>query len=146
MNVTERDFSIDYIKGIAILMVIVFHCLMSYSLKIGGILHIEQAVPLFLIASAYITFKKIKSNNQGNSYFDKNNIRKVVKRIFLPFLIFELLIVIISLIKKDFSLLSFMLSGGKGMGSYYPWLYLQYWLMLPFAYSLLTKLNNWGGY
>ena len=144
MNVAERNYNLDYIKGVAILMVIVFHCLMSYSMKFGGIFYIEQAVPLFLIVSAYLVFEKLKLKT-SSGYFDKKIFLKVVKRIFVPFIIFEIVIVLISLVKHNFSVFGFIISGGIGMGSYYPWLYLQYWLLLPFLFSLLIKFNKWGG-
>lgn len=140
----EHDKEIDCIKGIAIVMVIVFHSIISYSLQVFSILHIEQAVPLFLIITAYLTFYRIKING-SKGYYAPSNIIKLIKRIFIPYFIFQLLIISVSVLKKDFNWISSILNGGNGMGSYYPWLYFQYWLLLPLIYTLLTKNIKWGG-
>ncbi len=138
----NQDPAIDYIKGVAILMVILFHSIMIYSLRIGSILHIEQAVPLFLMVSAYLAFLKMEKLTKKD-YFKKSNFLKFIKRIFIPFFLFELIIVCVSFMKNDFNLASFLLGGGNGMGSYYPWLYFQFWLLFPFIYTLVKM--RWGG-
>ena len=45
---------LDFIKGFAILAVIFLHCLPNE--QIGAIVHIGQAVPLFLLISSVLTF------------------------------------------------------------------------------------------
>lgn len=133
----SRDYFIDYIKGIAILFVIIFHSGIERSLKIETLLTTEQSVPLFLLASSFIYFKKNKNLN----FYKKNDFIKFFKRIFFPFIIFELLILFVSYCKGEINLKSFILKGGFGPGSYYPYLYLQYWLLLP-IFNYLIKCKN----
>jgi peptidoglycan/LPS O-acetylase OafA/YrhL len=133
-----RDPTIDCIKGIAILMVIAFHSLLAHSLEICGIITIEQGVPLFLITSAYLAFKRFSEDNQVKAI----SLHKIFKRIFVPFLAFQLIIVIALLLKDDFSIKRFILLGGEGPGSYYPWMYLQFCLLIPVTYILFKKYNS----
>lgn len=50
MDRRERDYSIDFVKGVAILFVILLHNMPNES--IYSIAYIGQAVPLFLLVSS----------------------------------------------------------------------------------------------
>lgn len=50
MDKRERDYSIDFVKGVAILFVILLHNMPNES--IYSIAYIGQAVPLFLLVSS----------------------------------------------------------------------------------------------
>ena len=63
---------IDSIKGLALLMVIALHSMMPYSLYIGSILHVEQAVPFFLMVSAYLAFSKYGMRGIHKPYIAKS--------------------------------------------------------------------------
>ena len=52
MDKRERDYSIDFVKGVAILFVILLHNMPNES--IYSIAYIGQAVPLFLLVSSYL--------------------------------------------------------------------------------------------
>lgn len=134
----DREVVFDAIKAIAILMVIVFHATMNYSLKIFSILWLEQAVPLFLCITAYLTFRKFDTQT-GTASLARRSIWQIFKYIFIPFLIFESAIVIYSVSIGTFSFRAFVLGAGFGPGSYYPWLYLQFWLLLPYGYKIIVK-------
>lgn len=54
MDKRERDYSIDFVKGVAILFVILLHNMPNES--IYSIAYIGQAVPLFLLVSSYLTY------------------------------------------------------------------------------------------
>lgn len=137
----KHDFALDYIKGLAILMVIFIHSLLKYNLQLGSILHIEQAVPLFLIVSAYLYFSKVDTVDL-KSYFSEKNVLKLINRIFVPYLIFELVIVAMQYYHHTFDGSQMFLSGGIGMGSYYPWLYFQFWASLPLMHLFLLKFKK----
>jgi fucose 4-O-acetylase-like acetyltransferase len=144
-NLMTRNYNLDYIKGVAILMVIVLHCLTVFKRALFTLLYIEQAVPLFLITTAFLFFSKTSNAGRTNLLVDKLNVKKTVKRIFVPFIVFEIIIVLILLLKSCFSLPTFVLSAGIGYGSYYPWVFFQYWLILPFCLFIFSKFNKWGG-
>jgi hypothetical protein len=48
-------------------------------------------------------------------------------------------IVIPFLVKGTFNIKGFIAGGGIGPGSYYPWVYLQLWILMPFMYFLMEK-------
>ena len=54
MDRRERDYSIDFVKGVAILFVILLHNMPNDS--IYSIVYIGQAVPLFVLVSSYLTY------------------------------------------------------------------------------------------
>jgi fucose 4-O-acetylase-like acetyltransferase len=139
----KHDDSIDFIKGIAILLVIIFHCIIGYTNKVAGVISIEQGVPLFLLVSSYLYFKS--QENKPVTFYGKHHFIKMFNRIFVPFFIFQIPILLISFYKSNISIFNVVAGGGIGMGSYYPWLYFQFWLLLPcFSYLIKNKkLKMW---
>ncbi len=135
-----RDNSIDFIKGIAILSVIFTHNMPN--LHIGAIVWIGQAVPLFLLVSSYLTYKSFSRGKTAESYY--TTFPKMFKRIFVPFFVITIIqYIIYSFIelKPDFSLAYVIQTGGIGPGAYYPWLYLQCWLLMPLIIYITDKLS-----
>lgn len=137
----KQNVALDYIKGLAILMVIVIHSVLKFNMRLGSILHIEQAVPLFLLVSAYLYFIKTDSADLTR-YFQPKNLLKMINRIFVPYLIFELLIVCMQVYQHKFHENLLFMGGGIGMGSYYPWLYFQFWVALPLIHLVLAKMQT----
>ena len=66
MDKRERDYSIDFVKGVAILFVILLHNMPNES--IYSIAYIGQAVPLFLLVSSYLTYGGFQRKG-FNGYF-----------------------------------------------------------------------------
>ena len=138
-----KDTHIDWIdgaKGVAILSVILLHCLPCLR-EIGWIWHIGQAVPVFLFITAYLISMRFESLQ---TYFQWERIAKMLKKVFVPF-VFVLLIqlVCLALIDRLPSLKTIVKTGGIGPGSYYIWLYLQAWVIIPFMVMLVRKLPIW---
>ncbi len=133
-----RDNSIDFVKGISIVLVITLHSVSSVVQKLPGILIIKQGVPLFLIVSSYLYFNRKKDKQV--EYYKIEDFFNIFRRIFFPFFIFQIPIFIISYIRGEIDLLNIIFRGGIGMGSYYPWVYFQFWLLLPcFLYLIRNK-------
>jgi len=105
----------------------------------GSVIWLEQAVPLFLFVTAFLVFKRQQNQEKPLPIKNRRDFLKILKRLFVPFIAFESLIIIYALATNTFSLKHFILSAGIGMGSYYPWLYLQFWLILPFAHRLFIR-------
>ena len=138
-----KDTHIDWIdgaKGVAIVAVVLLHSLPCLR-EIGWILHIGQAVPIFLFITAYLISMRFESLQ---TYFQWERIAKMLKKVFVPF-VFVLLIqlVCLALIDRLPSLKTIVKTGGIGPGSYYVWLYLQAWVIIPFIVILLRKLPIW---
>ena len=137
---TTKDYSIDFIKGIAILSVIFLHN--TPDKVFYQIAWIGQAVPLFLLVTGYLTYGSFQNGKKIKDYYSKSSFSKMLKRIFAPFFIITLLqCVLYYFFYSHFSWHSVISSGGIGPGSYYPWLYLQCWLILPLIIYTIDKLS-----
>jgi hypothetical protein len=65
-------------------------------------------------------------------------------RIFVPFILAQILLIILYIVSRNFSVKGFLAGGGIGPGSYYPWVYLQLWFLMPFMF-FLVKRNFFAG-
>lgn len=142
MDRRERDYSIDFVKGVAILFVILLHNMPNES--IYSIAYIGQAVPLFLLVSSYLTYGGFQRKG-FNGYFSARNVKKMLDRVSLPFflLIFSQC-AIFYLLKGGVDWQRLYMQGGFGPGSYYPWIYLQCWLifLLLFFWLIVFLLGG----
>jgi len=125
-----RDLSLDFVKGLCILLVLLHH-------TTGEAFHEKSlfyvwgypAVPLFLLIQVFQSYK--------NGYESRPwGLLKIWRRAVMPFLIVEVLITACYLIfnpnlswRQYFYGASYW--GGAGPGSYYPWIYIQFALLLP---------------
>lgn len=131
---------IDGAKGVAILSVILLHSLPCLR-EIGWIWHIGQAVPVFLFITAYLISIRFES---FQSYFTWDRFARMIKRVFVPFVIvLTIQLVCYALIDKLPSLKTIIKDGGIGSGSYYIWLYMQSWVLMPFMAWLVRKTPIW---
>lgn len=97
---------------------------------------------LFLyFVSSYLTYGGFQRKG-FNGYFSARNVKKMLDRVFLPFflLIFSQC-AIFYLLKGGVDWQRLYMQGGFGPGSYYPWIYLQCWLILPFVIFLVNCLS-----
>ena len=137
-NKSGYDPFIDYIKAFAIIGVLIGHTFpfldyWGYGLWIG------MQVPLFVLVQSFHCFKK-----ETSSF----SIKKLSRRVILPFLLIQILLFSIFIIKDyikngDYNLVSllklFAIDGGAGPGSYYPWVYLQIAILLPIIKKYMEK-------
>ena len=148
-----RVEEVDFVRGIAILLVIIGHTMPTavYNASLGAF-HIGQAVPLFFFITFFFSFKGL-SNNVGKNlllyYYSGKRIKRVARDVILPF-------VVVAFIQKVMTTLRLLVGSGssidlmhgwlgQGPGSYYNWAYLQLWLLIPFIYATLDKLKfGWG--
>lgn len=135
-NTKGHDDFIDFIKAYAILCVLIGHTFLLLD-KIGYGIWAGTQVPLFILVQTFHYYKKEESSI---------NIKKIAWRVLLPFFIFEVVIFIISIIRGiDCNILinKMLQRGGFGPGAYYPWIYFQVALLLPFFAGLLNKTNKY---
>ena len=137
---------IDFLKGLAIVFVILLHAFPRSVLEdTWALLHIWQAVPLFIFVSFVLIYMKLGRITLG-VYYNKHNLLKLFKRIVVPFLAIEGLLLILFLIKGDNEHIGQFLQNWRiGRGSYYFYVYLQIWLFAPFAYLVLRWNQIVGG-
>ena len=138
------DPFIDFLKGVCIIFVILNHCLPSllqqYTLfpLWGG-----NAVPIFLLIQVFHSYKRGVSSS-------KVNFSKLWNRIIRPFLFTEFVILSVCSLElyfegksvSDFLSTAFY-GGGRGPGSYYPWIYVQFAIILPLMSFVFEKYNAW---
>lgn len=139
------DPSIDYLKGVSILWVLMTHCI-PYPVQDALLFSLwgAQAVPLFFIIQVFHSYKK---------GFDSVSVSfaKLWKRIIWPFLLTTIIIYIIYIgyglmthVGFVEQTIKFLKAGGAGAGSYYIWIYLQFVLLLPLIAVFMKRLNFWG--
>ena len=132
----------DFLKGICIILVILNHSL-SGDIKENTLFVLwgYPAVPIFLLIQVFHTYKNGYKNQKFRFY-------KSWKRVILPFAIAETITIgsLLLLHKEHASNIinTFYYCGGYGPGSYYPWIYLQFAIILPLLAPVISKLNeNW---
>lgn len=130
------DPFIDFIKAYAIICVLIGHTI-PYSELWGYGLWAGMQVPLFILIQSFHFFKR-----EANSV----SIKKIFNRVLLPFLVVEILTLLIALLFKieggGKSLIhNAFIYAGLGPGSYYPWIYLQVAVVLPFFLKWFKRIK-----
>jgi hypothetical protein len=147
-----RDLLIDFLKGLACLSVILTHTLdRDTFLSILGPIHINQAVPIFIIIAGYngslfYRRRNFLLSDSLTKYYNRSILVRRLKRIVLPFSLIWLaqILILISFsnIKLDLGLgglsASFLM-GGWGPGSYFVPVILQHILLLPILYYIALR-------
>ena len=133
------DPFLDFLKGFCILSVIFHHCLGPQKDILLFPYWGQLAVPLFLILQSYHVFRRT------DVQIGKPQVSKMMQRIFIPFAAVTLLEFSLCLIFRDTSLIQLakgtILSGGIGPGSYYIWVYLQFFFLVPLTYWAFRRFN-----
>ncbi len=136
-----HDFSLDFVKGICILLVVINHCIdNTFSHNVLFWLWGYPAVPLFLLIQVYHSYKKGFAGIQLNW-------SKICTRVFFPFLFVQVLLftyVVITQPTRTLNSIAMVVYywGGRGPGSYYPWIYVQFAILLPLLRPLFRCLSE----
>jgi len=135
-NKTGYDPFIDFIKAYAIICVLIGHTFPNLN-YIGYGLWAGMQVPLFVLVQAFHYLKK------DNSIV---SLKRIFWRIFFPFIFVEIIIFAILFWIYHYNLNelihSYLIDGGTGPGSYYPWIYLQIALLLPLFNIWMKQLSK----
>ncbi|MFI3288595.1 MAG: acyltransferase [Rikenellaceae bacterium] len=147
MEILKKDTYdpfIDYVKGLSIICVVLTHNLplivRKFSLfEFWG----KQAVPIFLLMQVFHTVRYFSNGSHTlRDYFDFG---KLFKRIIFPFALLILAQLLCYFMTGDLTLKMlkyFILHGGIGPGSYYVWIYIQFWILTPFIVLLFRKFRD----
>lgn len=133
LSTTGYDPFITFMKGYAILCVLLAHAIPNPDAT-GYVFWGGMQVPLFLLIQTFHSFKKKP----------KFSLTKILKRVVLPFLLAQACVIAMVCRDGDVSnqLKISVIGGGRGPGAYYFWIYLQFAILLPFVYPLLSKLKK----
>ena len=131
------DDFIDFIKGLAIVLVVLEHTIPFRQQLLFPIWGASKAVPIFLVIQMFHAFKR------GQPRIP--NVKKVFDRILKPFIIIQVLLLIVNIAVSadtiNMVIYKTLRGGGMGPGSYYPWIYIQFALILPFMYKALNRYD-----
>lgn len=129
----NRILNYDYIKGVAIISVVLLHLFSLYTvLPLNAVFHIGNAVPLFLITTILLRYKKLETNGMYGYW---HSIKKDLLTVFIPFFFAQLLLVAIYHPEP----IKFLLTFGMGMGAYYPFIHAQVIVLAPIAFKILNR-------
>lgn len=135
------DLSLNFVKGICILLVLMNHSIdVVFSQNTWFWLWGYPAVPLFLLIQVFQSYKK-------EFYGIQLRIGKIWSRAVFPFLVVQFLLLVVAFIEDPTislrqRLISSIYWGGRGSGSYYPWIYFQFAILLPLLRPLFRSLND----
>ncbi|MBR5166489.1 MAG: acyltransferase family protein [Salinivirgaceae bacterium] len=138
-NKTGYDTFIDFLKAYAIICVVIAHCFPS-SLWNYCLFQVwaDMQVPMFILIQVFHAYKR------GTKPTIKWT--PLLKRIVVPFVIIQIIILLYRLWFSGQSaydvLISSVVYGGYGPGSYYFWIYIQVAIILVLMYPLVQKLTR----
>lgn len=134
------DPFIDYLKGMSIFFVVLAHCLPLQE-HILFSLWGAQAVPLFLFVQVFHCYKK-GVDCISVSY----DLKKIFHRIFKPFLLLVVIQLLLLIFIQDnnsiVTIKNAILSGGIGPGTYYIWIYVQFFFLLPIVGLVIRRIRG----
>lgn len=136
-----HDFSLDFVKGICILLVVMNHsidetiCHNTWFWLWG-----YPAVPLFLLIQVFQSYKK---GFKGIPL----RLGRIWERAVFPFLVVEIILCTYSIITMPTVstrqlVVSALYWGGIGPGSYYPWIYFQFAILIPILCPLFRTFSE----
>lgn len=139
----ERDNYYDFLRGIAIAMVVGIHTYVDDSMHISLTLRqfLNCAVPLFLAISGFFIGKK--DFTQNGSY--ANFLRRQLPRVYVPMLIWSMPWVLQAVIQGDgiFRTLALSMVGGMSI-FYFIALIIQFYILTPAIQKI--NIKHGGGY
>ena len=133
------DPFIDFLKGLCIIAVVLNHALPTTIKDISfWCLWGDMAVPIFLMIQIFHTYKR------GLNYSKTEQAFKITKRIVIPFLVTIIFICGCKSAANPSSTWIYvkeLVLGGGGPGSYYPWVYIQFAIILAFIRPIIKKVS-----
>ena len=131
------DPFIDFLKGISIVFVILTHAI-SHKFHEYSVFCLwgDMAVPIFLLIQVFHAYKNITRK------FNHNYWLKVLKRVIFPFFVAQIIAMFIVLMKSDWSFSTLIQFGNIGPGSYFPYIYVQFAILLFVLQPLMRFLKS----
>lgn len=133
------DPFIDFLKAYSIVCVLLAHAIPNQLFDyIQFMVWGGMQVPMFVLIQTFHACK------QGNVSF---NLKKLWKRIIIPFFVVQLVVLVVLLLSSSSSSTEIVIrktitAGGNGPGSYFVWIYIQIALILPILWPLFVKLTG----
>lgn len=148
----QRNHTVDSIKGIAILFVVIAHYPWNHEQLKNPIFPylIDMAVPIFMIISGYVysgSYGRKKIHNFHEAYNVRNVLDKIV-RYTIPFVVIAIYQLIDSNVHLNFesplNFIRWFLIGTMGQGSYYYPVIIQFIFVFPILFFLIREYRLFG--
>lgn len=138
-----KDPKFEFIKGVSITFVILLHTIdVTFLKRIGFFFHVGQAVPLFLLTTFVLSYMSLGSKRGKifSYWYSWTRFISLIKRIIVPFFVTQIVMWCILYLQNITNPPQFAIRGW-GPGAYYMWIYLQFWLLIPFFYYICSRFN-----
>lgn len=136
---TTKNVNIQYLRGLAIIAVVIIHSNMPDGLRVAIRPFVNYAVALFIFLSGYLT----KLNIDNIKEFYKRRIIKVI----VPYVIWSIIFYVLISGKKSFSDFAVKLLTGRCCGIYYYiFVYVQFVLLTPLISKLIKSKYSFMGW
>lgn len=138
-------YSINYIKALAILFVILNHSLTTDEiLDVGGPFWIYMAVPMFMIVSGFNMFNSMSRRKMTgfNQYFNVKYFLPKIINVIAPWFIALLIILIYHLLLSDITIIEYInhyILNFRFPGGYYIPILIQFYFLFPFLYFMFLR-------
>lgn len=142
----------DYLKGIAILFVILLHGSWTEGQRLNVLFSfgINLAVPIFMFVSGYMHMRSYEKR-EITSVADwiKTRFFRQLMQIWIPFAFFYMIELLYMCVAQDLSVsflgaVKLFFLGGFGPGSYYIPVLVQFIILFPLLWKLVKKNEKWG--
>ena len=137
----KRNEYFDFLRGLAILMVVAIH---TYNLNTDGIVIrqlLNTAVPIFIAISGYFLSQKAMGSQGEYISF----LKKQLPKVYYPVLLWSLPLLVISIIQGKLILANVILFLVCGMSIYYFVAFImQCYVVLPLVKNMVYR-TKWGG-
>lgn len=153
LDFNKRYHSIDFLKGVCIIFVILTHYDWSDAERLFLLFPfwINMAVPIFMIISGFVyakSFVKHKVSSMEIAYSPSYIIDKIVRYTIPYAMVFIVEVIVFSISgKKDFTIFDIILSfvsGGFGPGGYYYPIMIQFIFVFPIIYFIIRRYDFSG--
>lgn len=143
----KHYLSIDFVKGILILCVIITHYawLDNERLWLLFPFWVDMAVPLFMVISGFVYTKSFQKNGTTieKAYTLESMLKKIIRYsvpFFIVFVVEEIIFsVVFDVPHSPSQLVRDFLNGGHGPGSYYYPIMMQFIFFFPVIYAIIRK-------
>lgn len=138
------DPYIDFLKGYLILCILFIHaCSIWEPLYDYSLYYFWACAPTgcFLLISSMHFFRK----GVGECRY---NLIKHIKKVLLPFLVIQLIVISVIILLRSIhhfdseKILALIKSGGYGVGSYFPWVYIQYIVVMMLITPVIRTIKS----
>ncbi len=139
----DRSALIDYLKALAIILVVMNHSMDSAgSSSIGYFYIIRMAVPIFVLISGFNFTSSIERMSSIDDWCRWDRFKQKMIQYLRPMIIVFGLWVVLQIFRNGFDVLTILKAfvlQSYGQGAYYFWIIVQLYLLFPLVYYIVAS-------